>query len=282
MRRCAAAMILGALSCQAEFEGDERDECGDDADNDRDGLFDCDDPGCAGAAACDAAPAIDTDPADTVPAEDAEIDDSEVAADTELPPGPSPLDIDDDLDGYTENDGDCDDDNPEINPVAKEVLCDGEDTDCDGLIDDGALCLTTVQHNPDPASASYQHAYLIGSDHANYRDIVRTACQDYGYDLVSVDDAAEWLWLEQRIAAASDASGTTHYWIGLECIIAPCNRSAPWFYLDGSIGFFDWYADLSNPNNESSTCGRAFVEGDEVYMRPYNCDAYAGLVCEAQ
>ena len=35
------------------FEGDEPGECTDDADNDRDGLFDCADPGCAASTACD-------------------------------------------------------------------------------------------------------------------------------------------------------------------------------------------------------------------------------------
>ena len=34
------------------FEGDEPGECTDGADNDRDGLFDCDDPGCEGAPDC--------------------------------------------------------------------------------------------------------------------------------------------------------------------------------------------------------------------------------------
>ena len=31
------------------FEGDDVGECNDGADNDRDGLFDCDDPNCTGA-----------------------------------------------------------------------------------------------------------------------------------------------------------------------------------------------------------------------------------------
>lgn len=35
-----------------EYEGDSPGECSDRADNDRDGLFDCDDPGCAGSPDC--------------------------------------------------------------------------------------------------------------------------------------------------------------------------------------------------------------------------------------
>ncbi len=39
--------------------------------------------------------------------------------------------------GYAAVDGDCDDSNPATNPGASEV-CDGEDNDCDGQVDDGA------------------------------------------------------------------------------------------------------------------------------------------------
>ena len=47
-------------------------------------------------------------------------------------------DIDDDGDGFTENQGDCDDGDPSINPIADEVE-NGVDDDCNGEIDDGDI-----------------------------------------------------------------------------------------------------------------------------------------------
>ena len=48
MRRVAVVLALFAVSCAGdeEIEGDEAFECGDGADNDQDGYFDCQDNGC--------------------------------------------------------------------------------------------------------------------------------------------------------------------------------------------------------------------------------------------
>lgn len=46
-------------------------------------------------------------------------------------------DYDDDGDGYTENEGDCDDSNPEVNPGAEEIVGNNIDDDCDGGTDSG-------------------------------------------------------------------------------------------------------------------------------------------------
>jgi hypothetical protein len=51
----------------------------------------------------------------------------------------STADVDDDGDGFTENQGDCDDTDADTRPGAPE-FCDGVDSDCDGLVDDGTDC----------------------------------------------------------------------------------------------------------------------------------------------
>lgn len=89
----------------------------------------------------------DTSPYDTADNGDTDADadtDSDTDADTDsaIDTAPDtgdllPADIDDDSDGYTENQGDCDDADRAIHPESTDG-CDGVDTDCDGMVDDDA------------------------------------------------------------------------------------------------------------------------------------------------
>ncbi len=81
----------------SDFEGDETGECSDEADNDQDGLFDCDDPDCAGAPPCQA----DDDDA-TADDDDATADDDDATADDD------DATADDDDDDATADDDDDD------------------------------------------------------------------------------------------------------------------------------------------------------------------------------
>ena len=113
-------MIPLAVGCDGEkpatdaderVEGSDAGDCSDAADNDLDGLFDCDDDGCEGSPDCD----------------EADVD----ADDTGEPAG-----TDEDGDGVTLEDGDCDDSDDAIYPGAAEV-CNDLDDDCDGDADNG-------------------------------------------------------------------------------------------------------------------------------------------------
>ncbi len=56
--------------------------------------------------------------------------------------------IDHDGDGYSVDDGDCDDSAPEASPAGFEV-CDGLDNDCDGRVDEPTVALDHSLHIPD-------------------------------------------------------------------------------------------------------------------------------------
>ena len=56
------------------------------------------------------------------------------------------LDIDNDDDGYTENQGDCDDNNQNLNPDSIEIY-DGIDNNCDGAIDENWGTVADIDNN---------------------------------------------------------------------------------------------------------------------------------------
>lgn len=90
-------------------------------------------PGCGGevVSETDAGGGTDT------PSIDAGFEDGGAAdVPTPLDAGLDPLDVDDDDDGFSENEGDCNDDDDTVSPGAAEICDNGVDDDCDSVIDD--------------------------------------------------------------------------------------------------------------------------------------------------
>jgi formylglycine-generating enzyme required for sulfatase activity len=110
-----------------EYEGDEPGECDDGADNDRDTLFDCDDPGCAGSPVCEGGDGDADVDADIDADVDADID-ADVDADSD-----GDVDADGDGDGDVGADGDVDADGDGDGDVDADGDADGDvDSDGDG------------------------------------------------------------------------------------------------------------------------------------------------------
>lgn len=129
------------------------EDCDDGEDNDLDSAIDCDDDDCwTEALCCD----LDGDGVFSTDCLGTDCDDSNSSIYPGAPEdggsgdgAPDGIDndcdgdidegtniTDADGDGFTEDDGDCNDNNPEINPDAEEILGNGIDDDCDGQIDE--------------------------------------------------------------------------------------------------------------------------------------------------
>jgi hypothetical protein len=98
--------------------------------------------------------------------------------------------------------GDCDDLDGDIRPGADEI-CDTVDQDCNGLPDDGEVCYCDVLSRE---GVAYQLC-----DYAASWAKAQDTCQRDGYDLVTIDDMAEQVW----IVDSSSQIAEHHWWIGL-------------------------------------------------------------------
>ncbi len=143
-----ATVGVVALGCD-QWEGDEDGECSDGKDNDRNGVFDCGDPGCQDAPECDDGDDDDSGDDDTGDDDTGDDDsgDDDSGDDDTTPP--------DDADG----DGwiaelDCDDNDPEIHPGAFDWCGDNIDQDCSGTADDAEVRLSQPDEVPLPFTYS--------------------------------------------------------------------------------------------------------------------------------
>ncbi|MCB9793165.1 MAG: FG-GAP repeat protein [Alphaproteobacteria bacterium] len=88
--------------------------------------------------------------------------------------------------GYTREDGDCDDDNPNIHPNGEEV-CNGQDDDCDELVDDA-----------DDSLSGGLWAWYRDRDrdgHGDPGEVLEACAQPEGYALMGddCDDRRRWI-----------------------------------------------------------------------------------------
>ncbi|MGM0454198.1 MAG: MopE-related protein, partial [Thermodesulfobacteriota bacterium] len=100
--------------------------------------------------------------ATSVDANDNESDFSETITHKVASSTVAPEDIDDDGDGYTENEGDCNDSDASIHPGATEICGDGIDQDCDGsdLICEQGEDVTLSWSRPDDDRVAGYNIYV--------------------------------------------------------------------------------------------------------------------------
>ena len=147
-------------ACVDDFEGDEAGECTDGVDNDSDGLIDCEDPDCEGSPDCESTNDADGDG----------FEDINAGGD------------------------DCDDNNPNVYPMAGDTYGDGVDSDCDGLDCEAASDGITY--------------YTICPWTSGTINEIRQTCSDMGYDgLTTITSELE----NSFVATMADSKSV---WIG--------------------------------------------------------------------
>ena len=88
--------------------------------------------------------------------------------------------------------------------VPSPEVCNGVDDDCNGVIDDGDVCLGC------PTASHGGHVYLFCQDHRSWPDAL-AVCQSAAMSLLSINDASEEAW----VYAVEDGLSTEKAWMGL-------------------------------------------------------------------
>ena len=181
-----------------------------------------------------------------------------------------------DQDGYTEDQGDCDDQNPNVNPNHQEI-CDDLDNDCNGEIDDQAIDIQTFYQDQD-------------GDGFGVEAISETVClqnKTDGYIEVKIRD-------DQPIFDCDDTNDNIHPDAQEICDLQDNNCSgeiddysgldAPVWYLDDdSDGFGDFDRKLNfcpdengnGPDNYVDNFGDCDDSNADVYP---NADEYCNEI----
>jgi hypothetical protein len=156
-------------------------------------------------------------------------------------------------------------------PVPSDEICNATgDEDCDGSIDEGGVCGCDQREY---GGHTYQ---LCGGEEVSWT-AARDACRSLGYELVTVDDAAEDEWLVAEISALHDAD----WWIGLN------DRG------DGREGMFRWVSGSASsyrnwstrfggqPDNFANEDCVAIENGHDWRWNDRDCGDERRFVCES-
>ncbi len=160
--------------------------------------------------------------------------------------------------------GDCDDNNPLVSPTVLEN-CDGIDQDCNGLVDDNADC-------PCPVAAYGEHTYLICNSNVNWPD-AKEACEQRGYHLVKVDDAAENDW----ILSQAQQNGLNETWLGIN----DRDNERTFVWHDGSSDGYDGWNNNQPSNGNGQDCGEIHTRDDWAgTWNDESCGDRQDFICE--
>jgi len=148
--------------------------------------------------------------------------------------------------------------------------CNGIDDNCDGTTDEGTTCGECTQVNN--GTRSYLFCFTIMRDWAG----ARAYCMMYGYDLATVEDATENVWLNERERALYE---NNHLWWygGSDSATEGTWR---WVPTMTDVGYMLW--DGGEPDNGTSENCLSNENRGTPEWNSDDCTADRIFVCEDQ
>ena len=158
---------------------------------------------------------------------------------------------------------DCDDDDPDINPLGTEI-CDGIDQDCDGVLDSQAVCPCTFQTFSD-------HSYLFCDNVTLQWQWAEFVCDSRGYNLATINSEEENLF----VYSTAIVLNAGQWWVGLN----DRDQEGVYTWSSGeSVNYLNW--GIGEPENaEDDDCVELNAFGNETWNE-VSCTENLRYICE--
>ena len=156
-------------------------------------------------------------------------------------------------------------------------ICDGQDNDCDGLLDVNAGCSCVVENT---GGRAYRFCEVVATWFQ-----ARDGCRaEPNYELVTIDDAVEQAWVLSR---ANSLSGSHWWWIGYNDLGASSAEEpgSAWEWVDGSTSTYTNWAGGQPDNWFEEDCAHLYADGTwndlDCAVNNWANSYFAHYICEA-
>ena len=168
------------------------------------------------------------------------------------------------VEGYVEESGDCNDDDPNKNPDAMEI-CDAIDNNCSGVIDDEEACPCQVESKEDGGD------YLFCGASVTWNEAYEQ-CETYQRRLVVIDSEDE----NMMLTSILDTRLPGIWWIGM----SDRDNEGEWTWIDGSPVNVDAWHEGEPNDYGGEDCGEIYRWGIETW-NDSPCDTNNNFICES-